>query len=275
MDLLSTGLVLQTFLGALLAINVFYFAEYVTGSSVGAFAGAVLFVAGPPIYANASPYFYYFHPMWVGLALFPFVLAYVHKSLLSNEIGQTSLSPLFVTALFLYHLTVGLMFSIILVLDFIFLLVTFRKKNLVINFSKLVVLTFFISSVLIIPFLSNISNPFKYVYPEGGLQTLYVMFFGVSALAFTSPTGGWQFFSTYLQEFLLRVVPLLVVGLPVMIYLFLKKNTSFTLLLASIAVGLLGIFQPWLGSRFCLSVLSSLYLSLGQPLLVIFFRALP
>jgi len=250
MSVVSLGLLLQTFLGAVLAIGVFYFAENVTDSSLAAFVGAVLFVAGPPIYANASPYFYYFHPMWVAMALFPFVLAYVHKNLLEDKKGVAGLSPLFITALFLYHLVVGLMFFAVLLVDFILLLLILRRKRLIVNFGKLAILTLLVASVLIIPFLTNITNPFRYVYPEGGLQTLYKMFFGVSAFAFISPTGGWKFFGTYLQEFLLRALPLLVVGIPGLVYLFFRRRTLFALIFSSVLIGLLGIVQPWLGVAF-------------------------
>jgi len=250
LKVLSTGLLLQTLLGGTLAIGVFYFAETVTGSSLAAFISAVLFIAGPPIYANASSYFYFFHPMWVAMALFPFVLAYTHKSLLEERSGITNLSPLFITALFLYHLTVGLMFFAIFVIDLILLLIIFKKKRLVINLGKSAILTFLVSSVIVVPFINNISNPFRFVYPEGGLQSLYRMFFGISAFAFYSPGGGWAFFSTYIQEFLVRAAPLLALGIPVMVYLFIRRKASFALMSASLLTGLLGIVQPWLGLAF-------------------------
>jgi hypothetical protein len=250
MDVLLTGLLLQTFLGAVFASSVFYFAEYVSGSSFAAFVSAVLFFVGPPVYANASSYFYYFHPMWVAVALLPFVLAFVHKSLLADSVENTSLSPFLVIAVFLYHLTVGLMFLAILMIDFVLLLMISRKKKLVASLGKLVAATILVSSFLTVPFLSNISNPFKYVYPEGGLQTLYTMFFGWSTFQFTSPSGGWQFFSTYIQEFLIRALPLLAVGIPAMVYLSLKRRDSFTLIFSGVFVGLLGIVQPWLGLAF-------------------------
>lgn len=250
MDVLPTGLFLQTFFGGVFAISIFYFAEYVTGSSFAAFVSVILFLVGPPIYANASPYFYYFHPMWVAVALFPFVLAFVHKSLLVDAVENPSLSPFFITAVFLYHLGVGLMVFAMLMIDFILQLAISRKKKLVANLGKLVASTLLVSSVLIVPFLSNISNPFKYVYPGGGLQTLNEMFFGWTTFQFASPSGGWNFFSTYIQEFLVRALPLLIVGIPAMIYLFLKRKKSFTLIFSAVSLGLLGIFQPWFGFAF-------------------------
>lgn len=250
MDVLRTGLLLQTLLGAVFAISIYYFAEYISGSSLAAFVSAALFFVGPPIYANMSSYFYYFHPMWVAVALLPFVLTFVHKNLLTGSVENTSLSPVLIIAVFLYHLTVGLMFSAILMIDFISLIAIYRRKKLGASLGKLVASTLLISSFLTVPFLVNISNPFRYVYPAGGLQTLYAMFFGWSTFQFTSPSGGWQFFSAIVQEFLISVLPLLAVGIPAMVYLFLKKRDSFTLIFSGVIVGVLGIVQPWLGLAF-------------------------
>lgn len=250
MDVLVTGLLLQTLLGTVFAVSIFCFAEYVSGSSLAAFIGSVLFFVGPPIYANTSSYFYYFHPMWVAVALLPFVLAFVHKNLLASSVENTSISPLLIIAVFLYHLTVGLMFSAILMVDFVSLIAIYRRKKLAANLGKLVASTLLVSSFFIIPFLANISNPFRFVYTAGGLQTLYAMFFGWSAFQFASSSGGWQFFISVLQEFLVSVLPLLAIGIPAMIYLFLKRRDSFALVFSGVFVGVLGVIQPWLGLAF-------------------------
>jgi hypothetical protein len=142
------------------------------------------------------------------------------------------------------------MFSAILMIDFISLIAIYKRKKLAANLGKLVVSTLLVSSFLIIPFLTNISNPFRFVYPAGGLQTLYTMFFGWSTFQFTSSSGGWQFFTAIIQEFLISVLPLLAVGIPGMVYLFLKRRDSFTLIFSGVFVGVLGIIQPWLGLAF-------------------------
>lgn len=251
LTVLSTGVLAQTMLGAIYAMSIFYFANYVTGKLTASFISSALFVAGPPFLTGGSTaYFWYFHPMWVGMSIFPFALAYIHKTLIDDENKNTNLSPLLISTAFLYHLAVGLMLVAILVLDFLLLLLKLRKKLLIVRFLKMLVLAFFVSLVLVAPFLLNVTNPFKYVYPEGGLQTLYSMFFAVSRYAFTSPSGGWPFFANMLSDFVKTTLPLLVVGVPGLIYLLIKRVNWSILILSCLFVGLMGVFQPWLGVSF-------------------------
>jgi len=251
LDMLTTALIGQTMLGAVFMMSMFYFARYVTGSLTASFISAVLFIAGPPIFnVDMTRYFYYFHPMWVALSIFPFALAYVHENLVNSKNESISLAPLFIVALFLYHLTVGLMFAGIMMLDFLLLLLKLRKKFLILNFAKMAVLTLALSSVLTIPFLFNVTNPFKYVYPQGGLQTLYTMFFGISTYQFTSPVMGWDFFAEVFLSFLKEIFPLIIIGVPGLVYLFRKRSTSFILIFSCVLTGLIGIVQPFLGLAF-------------------------
>lgn len=250
LDVLTTALIAQTMMGAVFAISMFYFTHHVTGSLTASFISAVLVIAGPPIYnADLTRYFWYFHPMWVALSIFPFALAYVHENIANNKNRSMSLAPILIIALFLYHLAVGLMFTGIIMLDFLLLLLKFRKKFVVLNFTKMVVLTFCLSSVLTIPFLVNITNPFKYVYPQGGLQTLYRMFFGVSRAAITSPLN-WDFLAKLVSSFMKEILPLMIIGGPGLVYLFLKRSTSFILIFSCVLTGLIGLFQPWFGLAF-------------------------
>ena len=251
LDVLTTALVSQTMIGAVYAISMFYFTHRITGSLTASFISAVLFIAGPPIFnVDLTSYFWYFHPMWVAMSIFPFALAYVHENIITNKNRSISLAPILIVALFLYHLTVGLMFAGIMMLDFLLLLLKFRKKFLVLNFTKMVVLTFCLSSVLTIPFLVNITNPFKYVYPQGGLQTLYTMFFGVSGYMFTSPLKGWDFFAEVFSSFVKEILPLIIIGVPGLVYVFLKRSTSFILIFSCVLTGLIGLLQPLLGLAF-------------------------
>lgn len=251
LDMLTTALLGQTMLGAVFMMSMFYFTRYITGSLTASFISAVLFIAGPPIFnVDMTRYFYYFHPMWVALSIFPFVLAYVHENLVNAKNRSISLAPLFIVGLFLYHLTVGLLFAGIMVLDFLLLLLKLRKKFLILNFAKMAVLTLGLSSVLTVPFLFNITNPFKYVYPQGGLQTLRTMFFGISAFQFASPTMGWDLFAKVFSGFLKGILPLIMIGIPGLVYLFLKRSTSFMLIFSCILAGLIGILQPFLGLAF-------------------------
>jgi len=251
LDLLTTAIIAQTMMGAVFAISMFYFTHYVTGSLTASFISAVLFIAGPPIYnADLTRYFWYFHPMQVALSIFPFALAYVHKSIVNNKNRSISFASLLIVALFLYHLAVGLMFANIIILDFLLLLLKIRKKFVVLNFTKMIVLTFCLSSVLTIPFLVNITNPFKHVYTQGGLETLYRMFSGYSTRLFTSPSKGWGFFTQVVSSFMKEILPLIMIGVPGLVYLFLKRFNSFILILSCILVALIGLFQPWLGLAF-------------------------
>lgn len=251
LDVLTTGLIAQTMLGAVVAISMFYFTQYVTGSLTASFMSVVLFIAGPPIVnVDLTVYFWYFHAMWVAMSILPFALAYVHENIMNNKSRSISLAPIFIVALFLYHLTVGLMFTGIIVLDFLLLLLKFRKKFVVLNFAKMVFLSFCLSAVLTIPFFVNITNPFKHVYTQGGLQTLYTMFFGVSEQMFISPLVGWSFFERILSDFMSTIVPLIVIGVPGLTYLFIKRSNSFVLIFSCVLVGLIGLFQPWFGLAF-------------------------
>jgi hypothetical protein len=251
LDVLTTALLGQAMLGAVFAISMFYFTRYVTGSLTASFVSAVLFFAGPPIFnVGLEYYFYFFHPMWIALSIFPFALAYVHENLVNNKNRSVSLAPIFIVALFLYHLTVGLLFAGIIMLDFLLLLLKFRKKFLVLNFAKMTVLTLCLSPVLTIPFLFNITNPFKYVYPQGGIQTLYTMFFGVSRYQFTSPSMGQDFFAEVFSSFAKEILPIIIIGVPGLVYLFLKRSTSFILIFSCILTELIGLFQPLLGLAF-------------------------
>jgi len=251
LDVLTTALLGQAMLGAVYAISMFYFTRYVTGSLTASFVSTVLFFAGPPIFNVDLIYsFYFFHPMWIALSIFPFALAYVHENLVNNKNRSVSLAPIFIVALFLYHLTVGLLFASIIMLNFLLLLLKFRKKFLVLNFAKMTVLTLCLSSVLTILFLFNITNPFKYVYPQGGLQTLYTMFFGVSRYQLTSPSIGWDFFAEVFSRFAKEILPIIIIGVPGLVYLSLKRSTSFILIFSCILTGLIGLAQPLFGLAF-------------------------
>jgi len=251
LDLLTTAIVAQTFMGAVFPMSMFYFTRYITGSLTASFSSAVLFVAGPPIYSvGLKSYFWYFHPMWVALSILPFALAYVHEKILNNKNRSISLAPILVIALFLYHLAVGLMLVSIIMFDFLLLLIRFRKKFLVVNFGEMVVLSFCVSSVVTIPFLINVTNPFKYVYPQSGLQTLYEMFFGYSRYLLTSPLKGWDFFADVFSGFLGEILPLVVIGVPGLVYLFRRRSTSFILIFSCVLIASIGLFQPLLGLAF-------------------------
>ena len=256
LDVLTAALLGQAMLGAVYAISMFYFTRYVTGSLTASFVSVVLFFVGPPILnvdlilSMTDYYFYFFHPMWVALSIFPFALAYVHENLVNNKNKSVSLAPIFIVALFFYHLTVGLLFTGIILFDFLLLLLKFRKKFLVLNLAKTVVLTFCLSSVLTIPFLFNITNPFKYIYPQGGLQTLYTMFFGVSGYQLTSPLMGSNFFAQVFLSFAKEILPIIIIGVPGLVYLSLKRSTSFILILSCILAGLIGLAQPLFGLAF-------------------------
>jgi len=251
LDLLTTAIVAQTLMGAVFPMSMFYFTRHITGSLTASFISAVLFIAGPPIYnAGLKNYFWYFHPMWVALSILPFALAYIHEVILSNKNKGVSLAPLLVIALFLYHLAVGLMFVSIIVFDFLLLLIRFRKKFLVVNFGEMAVLAFCLSSVVTVPFLINVTNPFKYVYTQSGLQTLYEMFFGYSRSLWTSPSKGWDFFVDVFSGFSREILPLIVIGVPGLVYLFRRRSTSFILIFSCALIGLFGLFQPLFGLAF-------------------------
>lgn len=267
LDMLATALLWQTMLGAVFMISMFYFTRCITGSLTASFISAVLFIAGPPIFnVDMTRYFYYFHPMWVALSIFPFVLAYIHETLVGGKNRSTNLAPLFVVALFLYHLTVGLVFAGIIFLDFLLLLIKFRRKSLIFSFGRMFVLSLCLSSALTVPFLFNITNPFKHVYPQGGLQTLYTMFFGVSSYQFAAPSMGWDFFAEVISNFLKGILPLILIGVPGLVYLFLKRSTSFLLIFSCILTGLMGLLQPLFGFAFMPERFSDLLIVFGSTL---------
>jgi len=267
LDLLTTGIVAQTLMGAVFSMSMFYFARYVTGSLTASFTSAVLFIAGPPIYSvGLKSYFWYFHPMWVALSIFPFALAYVHENILNNKNKSASLAPILIVALFLYHLAVGLMFVSIIAFDFLLLLLRFRKKFLFVNFGEMAVLTVCLSSVVTIPFLINVTNPFKYVYPESGLQTLYNMFFGYSKYLWTSPQKGWDFFADVFSRFSREILPLVIIGVPGLVYLFRRRSASFILILSCVLTALIGLFQPLLGLSFMPQRFNGLLIMFGSTL---------
>jgi len=251
LDVLTTALLGQAMLGAVYAISMFYFARYVTGSLTASFISAVLFFVGPPIFnVDMTRYFWFFHPMYVAQSILPFALAYVHENLVNNKERSISLAPIFIVALFLYHLTIGLVFTGIMILAFLLLLLKFRKKFVVLNFTKMVVLTFCLSSVLTIPFLVNITNPFKYVYTQGGIQTLHTMFFGISRYQFTSPRMGLDFFAEVFSSYAKEILPLIIIGVPGLVYLFFKRSTSSILIFSCVLTGVIGLFQPLFGLAF-------------------------
>ncbi len=251
LDMLNTALLGQTMLGALFMISIFYFARCITGSLTASFTSTVLFIAGPPILnVDMTRYFYYFHPMWVAFSIFPFVLAYVHETLVNRRDRSGSIAPLFIVALFLYHLTVGLIFVGIILLDFLLLLLKFRRKSLVFSFGKMAIMSLCLSSAILIPFLFNITNPFKHVYPQGGLQTIYTMFFGISGYQFVAPSMGWDFLAEVFSNFLKGILPLIIIGVPGLAYLFLKKSNSFILIFSCVFTGLVGLGQPLFGLAF-------------------------
>jgi len=246
LDVLKAALVAQVVLGGALAITVYYFAEYVTGSSVGSFISSVLFIAGPPLYSDTTRYFYYFHPMYVALAIFPFALVYVHKCLSGREEENSNVASIVILAAFLYHLSVGFILAAILLLDSLLLLKS-KWKLLLPRLARIAALTILISAAITIPFILNMSNPFRYVYTTGGLETIRSMMFGLSTYAFSSPLVGWAFFTQNFQEFATRILPLLALGVPALFLSLRKKLTSLPLLLSSMLVGVLGIIQPYFG----------------------------
>ena len=248
LDVLDASLIAQVLVGVILAMTVYYFAEHVTSSSIASFIGVVLFLVGPPLFGGITRYFYYFHPMWVAFAMFPFALAYAHRCISEPEERHICLASVIVAALFLYHLVIGLILSFILLVDSLLLLRS-KWRLLLPRLAKIATLTFLISAFMVLPFVFNLSNPFKYVYPTGGFETLHSMFFGVSRYAYVF-RGGWEFFARYLQEFANTVVPLVVLGFPALVFLFLKRRRSFVLIFACVVTGLLGALQPYLGIAF-------------------------
>ena len=250
LDVPSTGVLGQTMLGAVFVMGIFYFAHSISGSPTASFTSAVLFIAGPPIYSNAQEYFWYFHPMYVALAVLPFALACVHEALSGDTKRSLGLSSLLICTVALYHLTVGLILFLIMIFDFVFLLIKSRRKVLILDFLKISLVAFSFSSILTIPFLLNLTNPFKYVYPQGGLQTLYTMFFGVSTLIQSSRTYGPEFLAKVMSDFVQTILPLLLIGVPGLVYLFIKKRSSFILILSCLLTGLLGLLQTLIGLAF-------------------------
>jgi hypothetical protein len=250
LDVPLVGIIGQTMLGALFMMSIFYFVHSITKSPTASLVSAVLFIAGPPLYTSMKTYYWYFHPMYVALAILPFAAAVFHEALSRETKRGLGLSALLITAVALYHLIVGLILFFIVFFDFIFLLVKQRKKAVAIDFSKIVLVTLSLSAVVTIPFLVNLTNPFKYVYVEGGLQTLYTMFFGVSKFMLVSPTKGPDFLATVFAEFKSDILPLLVVGLPGLLYLAIKRSSSFVLLFSCLLTGLLGVLQPFVGLAF-------------------------
>jgi len=195
-------------------------------------------------------YYWYFHPMYVALAILPFAAAVFHEALSRETKRGLGLAALLITAVALYHLIVGLFLFFIVFFDFIFILIKQRKRAVVVDFSKIVLVTLSLSAVITIPFLVNLTNPFKYVYVQGGLQTLYTMFFGVSQFVLVSPTKGPGFLAAVIAEFRSNILPLLLLGLPGLLYLAIKKRASFLLILACLLTGLLGVLQPIIGLAF-------------------------
>jgi hypothetical protein len=249
LDVLSTGILGQVMLGGVFMVSIFYLVHSITDSPTASLISAVLFIAGPPLYSNTSPYFYYFHPMYVAAAILPFALACFHEAFSGSNSRELGLSSLLISAVALYHLTVGLMLFFIMIFDFVFSLAKLRKKALVLNFSAVCIAAFGLSSILTIPFLLNITNPFRYVYPQGGLQTLYTMFFGLSGLAL-SPTVNPNLLGRVLGEFAAKTALPLFLGLPGLLYLWLKKRSSFILIFSCLLTGLLGVVQPIIGVAF-------------------------
>lgn len=249
LDVVSTGIVGQTMLGGVFVISIFYLAHSITKSPTASLISAVLFIAGPPLYSNTSPYFWYFHPMYVAMAILPFTLACFHEAVSGDRKRELGLGSLLITTVALYHLTVALILVFIVIFDFIFLLIKQRKRVVIWNFSKICIVAFALSSILTIPFLLNISNPFRYIYPQGGLQTLYVMFFGLSSAAM-SPTVNPNLLARLLSEFSLTTLLPLLIGLPGLVYLWIKKRSSFILIFSCLMIGLLGMLQPLVGLAF-------------------------
>jgi Family of unknown function (DUF6541) len=250
LDVPLVGVIGQTMLGALFMMSIFYFANTITKSPTASLISAVLFIAGPPLYTSMKTYYWYFHPMYVALALLPFAAAVFHESLSRETKRGLGLSALLITAVALFHLIVGLFLFFILFFDFVFILIRQRKRAVLIDFSKIVVVSLALSAVITIPFLVNLTNPFKYVYVQGGLQTLYTMFFGVSQFVLVSSAKGPAFLATVFAEFRSNILPLLLLGLPGLIYLAIKKRASFLLILACLLTGLLGVLQPVIGLAF-------------------------
>lgn len=250
LDVASTGVLGQTMLGAVFAMSIFYFAHYISGSPTASLISSVLFMAGPPLYSNVKTYFYYFHPMYVALAIFPFALACFHEALSGERKRVLGLSSLLICATVLFHLVVGLMLLFIMIFDFVFLLIKARRKVLILDFSKICIVTFALSSIMTIPFLLNVTNPFKYIYLQGGLQTLYMMFFGVSKFVLLSPAKGPAFLAKVISDFIVGTLPLILIGIPGLLYLAVKKPSSLILIFSCLLTGLLGVLQPFLGLAF-------------------------
>lgn len=250
LDVPSTGVLGQAMLGALFMMSIFYFAHSITGNQIASLISAVLFIAGPPLYSSMKTYYWYFHPMYVASAILPFALACFHEALTGDRKKSLGLSSLLITAVALYHLAVGLILLFIIGLDFLFVLVKSRRKDLILNFSKVCLVSLSLSSILIIPFLVNVANPFKYIYTQGGLQTLYTMFFGTSSFTLFSPVRGPAFLAEVMSSFTARILPLLILGFPGLVYLFVKKRSSFLLIFSCLLTGLLGVFQPLIGLAF-------------------------
>ena len=250
LDVASTAVLGQTVLGAVFMMSIFYFAHSITGSPTASLIGAVLFIAGPPLYSQVKPYFWFFHPMYVAVSILPFALACFHEALSGDRKRSLGLSSLLISTVALYHLTVGLILSFIMIFDFIFLLIKSRRKVLILDFSKICIVAFSLSSILTIPFLVNLTNPFKYVYPQGGLQTLYRMFFGTSRFILFAPTKGPEFLAEVMSQFRERILPLVLIGFPGLLYLSIKKRSSFILIFSCLLTGMLGLFQPLIGLAF-------------------------
>ncbi len=250
LDVAAIGVLGQTMLGVVFMMSIFYFAHSITGSLTASLISAVLFIAGPPLYSDMKTYFWFFHPMYVALSIFPFALVCFHKALCGDRKRGLGLSSLLITAVALYHLIVGLFLFLIMIFDFIFLLIKLRRKTLILDFSKICVVAFSLSSILTIPFLVNLTNPFKYIYPQGGIQTLYTMFFGTSRFIQSSPMKGPQFLAEVLSNFIERILPLLLIGFPGLLYLSIKRSSSFVLIFSCLLAGLLGVLQPLIGIAF-------------------------
>jgi hypothetical protein len=250
LDVPLMGVIGQTMLGVLLMMSIFYFAHSITKSPVASLIAAVLFIAGPPLYTSMKTYYWYFHPMYVALAILPFAAACFYGALSRETKRGLGLSALLITAVALYHLVVGLILFFIIFFSFIFLLIKRRKKAVISDFSKVCIVALLLSAVVTVPFLVNLTNPFKYVYVEGGLRTLYTMFFGVSQFVLVSPTKGPDFLASVFAEFRSNILPLLVLGLPGLLYLAIRRSSWFILLFSCLLTGLLGVLQPAIGLAF-------------------------
>jgi hypothetical protein len=123
LDVALVGVIGQTMLGALFMMGIFYFAHSITKSPTASLIGAVLFIAGPPFYTSMKTYYWYFHPMYVALAILPFAAACFHEALSRETKRGLGLSALLIAAVALYHLIVGLILFFIVFFDFAFLLI--------------------------------------------------------------------------------------------------------------------------------------------------------